>query len=763
MKTKKIIAFLLVLCLTLGSAACVFAADSQGSANAVTLEEFTGTIKVTNASGKDVSARNGMRLYSGYTVSTGTDSNAYIALDETKALMLESSSKTILKKSGGKIDVMLESGTVVVDVSKSLKKNQTLNVHTTNMVTGIRGTGVEVSYFSRISTTRICMLDGSTQNFNKFGLGEVQVVDAGHGIALGGGAATVEVLGDSIAVADLQPETQRLMVVDGGISGDVLEGFNEAFGTGELSEEDAAELQAAVGAAVEEQAAEQQAVEAAAEASAKDALTAETTGTAITNVDPVFEDQSAATGYGATMTEDSSSGDTGYVPADTGSSSSGDSGSSGDETLSSDAVTFTVPSGDNFASVMVFIDDVEQDSPEFGSSATYTATPSSVKFWICYEEEGPGFSVDNVTAKLGSTSLDVTSAPSQYDNVSGKFFAKSELPDNATLSAEIELTVEKINDDNASAVTGTLSSLASSQIFSAATVHYDSRDLSALSEYTKNSKFSFVPYTAEGDQEITITVPAGGDFFAVEVSENGKVLTGTSADNGTVYATTASSLRFTLIPATVNTNYYRISDIGANFPAGATSEYITGSAYDIYDVSDITTSFALTYDIGISLAMPDQNTNEQEYESTVSSLLTSLNSAPLFASRKLYAPSEMIGDDPTFNGLIDTNNVIVEPYYLATFVLDDRNTYRYEARDGKLANQPTTPQPYSYTDGSSETKTLAFKDWARINMDEPYVGGAINWIVYDPSEPINEDLVFYARFTDPDTSEVIVPATVDKP
>ncbi|MBR4151051.1 MAG: FecR domain-containing protein, partial [Firmicutes bacterium] len=467
MKTKKIIAFLLVLCLTLGSAACVFAADSQGSANAVTLEEFTGTIKVTNASGKDVSARNGMRLYSGYTVSTGTDSNAYIALDETKALMLESSSKTILKKSGGKIDVMLESGTVVVDVSKSLKKNQTLNVHTTNMVTGIRGTGVEVSYFSRISTTRICMLDGSTQNFNKFGLGEVQVVDAGHGIALGGGAATVEVLGDSIAVADLQPETQRLMVVDGGISGDVLEGFNEAFGTGELSEEDAAELQAAVGAAVEEQAAEQQAVEAAAEASAKDALTAETTGTAITNVDPVFEDQSAATGTGATMNEETSSGDSGYVPADTGSNSSGDSGSSGDETLSSDAVTFTVPSGDNFASVMVFIDDVKQDSPEVGSSATYTATPSSVKFQICYDEDGMGYSVDNVTAKLGSTSLDVTSAPSQYDNVSGKFFAKSELPDNATLSAEIELTVEKINDDNASAVTGTLSSLASLQIFSA--------------------------------------------------------------------------------------------------------------------------------------------------------------------------------------------------------------------------------------------------------------------------------------------------------
>lgn len=53
----------------------------------LTAAESTVTLK--NADGKALSARDGMRLYSGYTITTGSRSYAYITLDSTKVVKLE--------------------------------------------------------------------------------------------------------------------------------------------------------------------------------------------------------------------------------------------------------------------------------------------------------------------------------------------------------------------------------------------------------------------------------------------------------------------------------------------------------------------------------------------------------------------------------------------------------------------------------------------------------------------------------------------------
>ena len=136
---KKLTFLILTLVLIFASVVPAFAAEKQATAADIRLEKYTGTVTITNASGKAVTARAGLRLYSGYTLKTGADSNAYISLDKSKALLLESSSKLSLKKSGSKIDVMLESGTVVADVSEKLDNKSSLDIHTTNNVTGIRG------------------------------------------------------------------------------------------------------------------------------------------------------------------------------------------------------------------------------------------------------------------------------------------------------------------------------------------------------------------------------------------------------------------------------------------------------------------------------------------------------------------------------------------------------------------------------------------------------------------------------------------------
>ncbi|MBQ3921243.1 MAG: FecR domain-containing protein, partial [Firmicutes bacterium] len=495
MKIRRTIVFILTLALMLCSVAEVFAASSYGKASTITLEKFTGTVKISNASGKSVTARTGMRLYSGYSISTETNSNAYISLDSTKALMLESASEIKLKKSGNKIDIMLENGTVVTDISESLENDESMDIHTTNTVTGIRGTGVEVSYFGPIGATRICMLDGTTSNYDKFDDG-LHVVSAGHGIEVGGGAATVEPIGDSIAVSDLQPETQRLMILDGGISVDVLEGFNESFGIDELSDEDKQDLEDAVGAVVEQQNEEnQQAEEDAATAVVEIHEEAEQKAAeeGFWPVDPVFEDQSSATGIGAVLDDVTVDDQTPIVNPN-----NSDPGTSGD-TQTADAVNVTIPAGDSFASFFAIVGEEEFEGP-----TTMEVTPEETVFWINYDggNEYLGYTVACSAAYIGSTQLSETSTPAYLEGqgVSGKFFAKSTLPESGgTLTATMTVTLEALSEP--AMVTNAFSlidSIASSDSITAATRNYDSSDQEALSEKMKYDKLTWVPYQGSG-------------------------------------------------------------------------------------------------------------------------------------------------------------------------------------------------------------------------------------------------------------------------
>jgi len=295
---KKFAFLILTLVLILGSAIPAFAAaKSQGSAAAVKLEKYTGTVTITNASGKEVTAREGLRLYSGYTVKTGKNSSAYISLDSTKALMQESSSKLSFKKSGSKIDVMLESGTVVSDISAPLKKEESLDIHTTNMVTGIRGTFVEVSYSGAQGATSINMMHGGTNNFNKFNEKNV-FIGEGHGLTIGGGAANVTPIPGSIVITDLKPETQQMLVIDRVGSNPSQQGFDEVFGISGLNDQQKEELGKAVSNAVEIYNEQQQNADDEAGKAAEEALSV--SGAAVNEiVDPVFDSQGNASDSGA--------------------------------------------------------------------------------------------------------------------------------------------------------------------------------------------------------------------------------------------------------------------------------------------------------------------------------------------------------------------------------------------------------------------------------------------------------------------------------
>ncbi len=136
---KKLIALFLILTMTAALAIPVLAAESA-SAGTMRLEAVEGTVAVKSASGLSVKLSDKMRLYNGYSIQTKANSYAYISLDGSKTLKLGASSEVSVSKSGRKLEVTLVSGSMFFNAAKPLQKGESLNIRTSTMVTGVRGT-----------------------------------------------------------------------------------------------------------------------------------------------------------------------------------------------------------------------------------------------------------------------------------------------------------------------------------------------------------------------------------------------------------------------------------------------------------------------------------------------------------------------------------------------------------------------------------------------------------------------------------------------
>ncbi len=142
MKKKNIFSLFLALLLLLGMTQPALAADT---AAAMQLSSTAGTVTISNASGRSLSLRDNMRLYSGYQIQTAANSYAWINLDSTKLIKLDASSKVEIRKSGKKLEILLKSGNLYGNVSKPLASDETLDVRTSTAIVGIRGTKFSVA------------------------------------------------------------------------------------------------------------------------------------------------------------------------------------------------------------------------------------------------------------------------------------------------------------------------------------------------------------------------------------------------------------------------------------------------------------------------------------------------------------------------------------------------------------------------------------------------------------------------------------------
>ena len=134
---KKILSLILVIALIAAIIIPTLAADNKGTT--IRLGSTEGTVTVKNASSKAQTARKDMRLYNGYSVQTASVSSAYLTLDDTKAAKLDALSKAEVKKSGKQLEIKLATGKLYFGVTQPLSSDESLNICTSTMVTGVRG------------------------------------------------------------------------------------------------------------------------------------------------------------------------------------------------------------------------------------------------------------------------------------------------------------------------------------------------------------------------------------------------------------------------------------------------------------------------------------------------------------------------------------------------------------------------------------------------------------------------------------------------
>lgn len=131
-------ALLLVLTvMCTGLAAC---GSPAAQAATMKLAKILGTVGVSDSEGQDLEPAEELGLYSGYQVATGAGSYAWIDLDSVKRTKMDEESEIEISKDGKALEISVLSGSLFFNITEPLAADETLDIRTSSMIVGIRGT-----------------------------------------------------------------------------------------------------------------------------------------------------------------------------------------------------------------------------------------------------------------------------------------------------------------------------------------------------------------------------------------------------------------------------------------------------------------------------------------------------------------------------------------------------------------------------------------------------------------------------------------------
>lgn len=145
-KSPLYISILLILLLLFSFAVISFSfAESSYDASTMRLLRHDGTVQIYDVSGAPRFLLDNVRFASGEAMETGEDGTASVSLDDSKIVSLDKLSFVEFMQESDHIRLNLKKGTIFLDVSEKLDENAGLDIQTSTMTVGIRGTIVQVS------------------------------------------------------------------------------------------------------------------------------------------------------------------------------------------------------------------------------------------------------------------------------------------------------------------------------------------------------------------------------------------------------------------------------------------------------------------------------------------------------------------------------------------------------------------------------------------------------------------------------------------
>ena len=152
-------AALLTISLLLPLGAC--GKDTDTTATTMHLKRTEGTVTVSDSAEKDVPLLENLSLYSGYRVDTSLESYAWISMDDVKLTKMDQESEIAIQKEGKVLDIEVRSGSLFFNVTQPLADDETMNIRTSTMLIGIRGTCGWVE--DREGLSRVYVLEGTVE------------------------------------------------------------------------------------------------------------------------------------------------------------------------------------------------------------------------------------------------------------------------------------------------------------------------------------------------------------------------------------------------------------------------------------------------------------------------------------------------------------------------------------------------------------------------------------------------------------------------
>lgn len=156
------------------------AGSDRLTATTMSLTKTEGTVNILSDKGKTIPPADGMKLYSGYGMNTQPVSYAWLNLDRVKLVKMDENSEIDIQKKKHDLEIFVRSGALFFHVAEPLDDDETMNIRTSTMLVGIRGTCGWVNAESD-THAQVYLLEGKvTVTATSGGSGEEVTVSAGE-------------------------------------------------------------------------------------------------------------------------------------------------------------------------------------------------------------------------------------------------------------------------------------------------------------------------------------------------------------------------------------------------------------------------------------------------------------------------------------------------------------------------------------------------------------------------------------------------------